>query len=179
MPGNARSAAPADAPEATGLIGLGAVGSDVATDSGPLSLAPRLFQRPGQRSGSDGGKRYRTNPSSLPGGNTDPPGGPISGPDEYVCPTGSGRNAGSAGDGANRGLGRVCVPHMLIVSQRHLEAVLGEYCAHYNDERPHRSCGLRLPASRSAPIRRPGATIRRRARLGELLSDYSATPIAA
>src|SRR5487761_1108192 len=27
-------------------------------------------------------------PSSLPVGNTDPPGGPISGPDEYVCPTG-------------------------------------------------------------------------------------------
>jgi len=58
---------------------------------------------------------------------------------------------------------------MLIVSQRHLEEVLGEYCAHYNDERPQRSCGLRPPASPSAPIRRPGATIRRRARLGRLL----------
>ena len=31
---------------------------------------------------------------------------------------------------------------MLIVSQRHLEAVLGEYCVHYNDERPHRSFGF-------------------------------------
>jgi putative transposase len=77
---------------------------------------------------------------------------------------------------------RECLDWMLIVSPRHLEAVLGEYCAHYNDERPHRSCGLRPPASPSAPIRRPGATItttRRRARLGGLLSDYSGTPIAA
>jgi len=64
---------------------------------------------------------------------------------------------------------RECLDWMLIVSPRHLEAVLGEYCEHYNDERPHRSCGLRPPASRSAPIRRPGATIRRRARLGGLL----------
>jgi hypothetical protein len=35
------------------------------------------------------------------------------------------------------------------------------------------------PTSRSASIRRPGAIIRRRARLGGLLSDYSATPTAA
>ena len=74
---------------------------------------------------------------------------------------------------------RECLVWMLIVSQRHLEAVLGEYCAHYNDERPHRSCDLRPPAARGEPIRRPGATIRRRARLGGLLSDYSATSIAA
>ena len=74
---------------------------------------------------------------------------------------------------------RECLDWMLIVSQRHLEAVLGEYCAHYNDERPHRSCGLRPPAARGEPIRRPGATIKRRARLGGLLSDYSATSIAA
>ncbi|HEV2032681.1 MAG TPA: integrase core domain-containing protein [Candidatus Dormibacteraeota bacterium] len=74
---------------------------------------------------------------------------------------------------------RECLDWMLIVSRRHLEAVLGEYCAHYNDERPHRSCGLRPPTSGDKRIGRPGATIRRRARLGGLLSDYSATPIAA
>jgi Integrase core domain/Acyl-CoA dehydrogenase, C-terminal domain len=56
---------------------------------------------------------------------------------------------------------RECLDWMLIVSQRHLEAVLGEYCAHYNDERPHRSCGLRPPAARCEPIRRPGATIKK------------------
>jgi putative transposase len=74
---------------------------------------------------------------------------------------------------------RECLDWMLIVSQRHLEAVLGEYCAHYNDETPHRSCGLRPPAARSEPIGRPGTTIRRRARLGGLLNEYSRAPIAA
>jgi putative transposase len=74
---------------------------------------------------------------------------------------------------------RECLDWMLIVSQRHLEAVLGKYCAHYNDERPHRSCGLRPPAARGEPIRRPGATIRRRARLGGLLNEYPRAPIAA
>ncbi|HVS49587.1 MAG TPA: integrase core domain-containing protein [Candidatus Dormibacteraeota bacterium] len=74
---------------------------------------------------------------------------------------------------------RECLDWMLIVSQRHLEAVLSEYCAHYNDERPHRSCGLRPPASRGEPIGRPGATIRRGARLGGLLNEYSRAPIAA
>jgi putative transposase len=74
---------------------------------------------------------------------------------------------------------RECLDWMLIVSQRHLETVVREYCAHYNDERPHRSCGLRPPAAQSEPIRRPGTTIRRRARLGGLLNEYSRAPIAA
>jgi hypothetical protein len=47
---------------------------------------------------------------------------------------------------------RECLDLMLIVSPCHFEAVLGEYCAHYNDERPHSTCGLRAPASRGAPI---------------------------
>src|SRR5450759_5097395 len=38
-------------------------------------------------------------------------------------------NAHAALDGSAR---RECQDWMLIVSQRHLEAVLGEYCAHYN-----------------------------------------------
>jgi len=68
---------------------------------------------------------------------------------------------------------------MLIVSQRHLGGVLSEYCAHYNHERPHRNCGLRPPASRGEPIRRPGATIRGRARLIGQLDEYSRAPQAA
>jgi putative transposase len=45
-----------------------------------------------------------------------------------------------------------CLDWMLIVNQRHLEAVLREYRSHYNDERPHRSRNLRPPASRGDPI---------------------------
>jgi putative transposase len=51
---------------------------------------------------------------------------------------------------------RECLDWMLVVSQLHLERVLREYCAHYNDERPHRSRSLRPPASRGdlSPIGR-------------------------
>ena len=40
---------------------------------------------------------------------------------------------------------RECLDWMLIVSQNHLETVLGEYCAHYNDERPHAAAAFDLP----------------------------------
>ena len=68
---------------------------------------------------------------------------------------------------------RECLDWMLILSQQHLESVLSEYCAHYNGERPHRSCGLRPPASRADRVIGLEGTIGRRARLGGLLSDYS------
>jgi len=41
---------------------------------------------------------------------------------------------------------RECLDGMLIVSERHLQAVLREYCGHYNRERPHRSRDLRPPS---------------------------------
>jgi putative transposase len=40
---------------------------------------------------------------------------------------------------------RECIDRMLIVSRRHLEAVVCEYVEHYNSHRPHRSLG-QLPA---------------------------------
>jgi len=36
---------------------------------------------------------------------------------------------------------RECLDRILILNQRHLEAVLGEYCLHFNQERPHRAWG--------------------------------------
>lgn len=74
---------------------------------------------------------------------------------------------------------RECLDWMLILSQRHLDSVLSEYCAHYNVERPHRSRGLRPPASRGDPIIRLDGAISRRARLGGLISDYSRVPLAS
>ena len=74
---------------------------------------------------------------------------------------------------------RECLDRMLIVNQCHLEAVVQEYCLHYNDERPHRSRGLRPPASESDPVLKPGYPVARRMRLGGLLSDYHQLPAAA
>src|SRR6266567_8394283 len=65
---------------------------------------------------------------------------------------------------------RESLDRMLILNQRHLEALLGEYCRHYNQERPHRSLGLRPPASRGDPIPQIAGRAERRTRLGGLLS---------
>ena len=75
---------------------------------------------------------------------------------------------------------RECLDWMLIASERHLRAVLREYCAHYNHERPHRSRYLRPPSRRGEPTpHQPGNTINRRLRLGGLLSEYYVEPAAA
>jgi putative transposase len=68
---------------------------------------------------------------------------------------------------------------MLIVNQRHLQAVIEEYCLHYNGERPHRSRNLRPPASRSDRIQTAGGQVEPGTRLGGLLSDYRRVPLAA
>jgi transposase InsO family protein len=74
---------------------------------------------------------------------------------------------------------RECLDRMLIVSGRHLQAVLDAYCAHYNGERPHRSCGLRPPATRGDPLALEVGEVRRRIRLAGLLSDYYREAVAA
>jgi len=35
-----------------------------------------------------------------------------------------------------------CLDHLLVVSQRHAEALLAEYVCHYNEARPHRCLDL-------------------------------------
>ena len=74
---------------------------------------------------------------------------------------------------------RECLDWMLVLNQRHLEAIIREYCAHYNHERPHRSRGLRPPADRGDPKRASGGAVQRQTRLGGLLSNYYREAIAA
>jgi len=65
---------------------------------------------------------------------------------------------------------------MLVVGQRHLQAVLDDYAAHYNQRRPHRALNLRPPGAAEDP---PAAVtdlmtakIRRHRVLGGLISEY-------
>ena len=45
-----------------------------------------------------------------------------------------------------------CLDHLLVVSQRHLEALLAEYVRHYNEARPHRALELDQPLPRPANV---------------------------
>ena len=74
---------------------------------------------------------------------------------------------------------RECLDWMLIISERHLQAVLDSYLQHYNAERAHRSCGLRRPTARGDPVATEVGEVRRRERLGGLLSEYYREPMAA
>jgi hypothetical protein len=63
---------------------------------------------------------------------------------------------------------------MLIIGERHLRLVLGEYADHYNSQRPHRTLEQKPPAGRVLP---PGrVTVMRvvcQDRLGGVIHEYS------
>ena len=40
---------------------------------------------------------------------------------------------------------RECLDHILILSERHLHRVIGEYVAYFNRARPHQGIGQRIP----------------------------------
>jgi hypothetical protein len=65
---------------------------------------------------------------------------------------------------------RECLDWMLIVGNKHLEAVLREYVEHYNTARPHQSRGLEPPAGAKLPEGR-GRVVSRQ-RLGGLIHEY-------
>jgi hypothetical protein len=48
-------------------------------------------------------------------------------------------------------LRRECLDHLLIVSEAHLQKVLGEYCNFFNGARPHQGIGQRRPATSESP----------------------------
>ena len=68
---------------------------------------------------------------------------------------------------------RECLDHLLILNQRHLEAVLVESIDHYNQHRPHRSLAQQPPEGHP-PRDPPGEPARliRRDRLGGLIHEY-------
>jgi putative transposase len=71
---------------------------------------------------------------------------------------------------------RECLDRMLIFGRRHLERVLAEYIAHYNEHRPHRSLDQQAPLTMGPKATSTGAPdpsrIRRSDKLGGLLHEY-------
>jgi transposase InsO family protein len=71
---------------------------------------------------------------------------------------------------------RECTDRLLIFGHTHLERVLAEYVAHYNDHRLHRSLDQQAPrTSKLAPatLNEPDPTeLRRNAVLGGIIHEY-------
>ena len=68
-----------------------------------------------------------------------------------------------------------CLDHVPVLNERHLAAVLQEYVAYYNTDRPHRSLGLEPPLPGAPPLRSsngPPARIVARPVLGGLHRVY-------
>ena len=51
-------------------------------------------------------------------------------------------------------LRRECLDHIIVLDEQHLMAVLREFVAYCNRERPHRSLGLQNPEARLRPVTR-------------------------
>ncbi len=63
-----------------------------------------------------------------------------------------------------------CLDHLLVFSRRHLESVLTEYIAHYNQARPHRGRQLSTPSPR--PKTQATGEIRRHDVLDGIVHEY-------
>ena len=67
-----------------------------------------------------------------------------------------------------------CLDRMLIIGERHLRLVLGEYANHYNAHRPHRTLHQNPPAGRADPAAAvTNMRVFRRDRLGGLIHEYA------
>jgi transposase InsO family protein len=49
-------------------------------------------------------------------------------------------------------LRRECLHHIIVLDEQHLMAVLREFVAYYNQERPHRTLGLQTPEPALRPM---------------------------
>ena len=71
-------------------------------------------------------------------------------------------------------LRRECLDHILFQDGRHVQRVVREYIAYFNQERPHQGLGQHIPDHYDLPRSKPtGGRIRSRAILGGLLHSYS------
>ncbi len=66
-------------------------------------------------------------------------------------------------------LRRECLDHLIILGERHLQAVLAEFLAYYNRDRPHRALSLETPIARHRSV---GGKVQSRPVLGGLHHVY-------
>jgi hypothetical protein len=64
-----------------------------------------------------------------------------------------------------------CLDWLRILSERHLQQVLGEYARHSSRARPHRSLALQTPLPRGQPAG-PAEVVVQRDCLGGLIHEY-------
>ena len=70
-------------------------------------------------------------------------------------------------------LRRECLDHLIVVNERLLRVVLGEFVRHYNEARPHRALALEVPRGAYACKQPPDAgRVRSHGILGGLLHEY-------
>ncbi len=68
---------------------------------------------------------------------------------------------------------RECLDHVIVVNERHLRSLLGEFVEHYNGSRPHQSLANTPPVPVPRPLRPKGpARVAARAVLGGLHHEY-------
>ena len=66
-----------------------------------------------------------------------------------------------------------CLDHLLVVSRRHLKALLAEYVRHYNEARPHRGLDLDRPLPGPSSSTTGDGKIIRRDVLGGIVHEYA------
>ncbi|MDQ3702236.1 MAG: integrase core domain-containing protein [Chloroflexota bacterium] len=69
-------------------------------------------------------------------------------------------------------LRRECLDHLLVLNEQHLRAMLAEFVAYYNRDRPHRTLGLEPPEPPEPASRSPTGRITLRRVLGGLHHMY-------
>lgn len=69
-----------------------------------------------------------------------------------------------------------CLDHILILNGKHLQRVVKEYTAYFNQERPHQGIGQGIPEYSDQPKGNPNGRITSRPILGGLHHSYAHTP---
>jgi transposase InsO family protein len=77
--------------------------------------------------------------------------------------------ANAIGERIVRTIRSECLDHIIVIKERHLQAVLAEFADYYNHDRPHRSLRLRSPIVTAT---QPTGTVVSRSVLGGLHHVY-------